>query len=77
MRIYDRFNTRHTAVADLECIFVKNFSQWMVFVEALVDSFKELSADVGGYVCTVGWVVPRDISASSSLRFLLGWLVEF
>ena len=77
MRIYDIFNTRHTAVADLECIFVKNFSQWMVFIEALVDSYKELSADVCGYVRTVGWVIPGDISASSPLWFLLGWMVKF
>ena len=77
MRIYDRLNIWHASVTDFECVFVKKFSQWVVFIEALVDSFKELLADVGGYVRTVGWIIPGDVSAFSSLWFLLGWLVKF
>ena len=34
-----RINIWHAAVTDLERVFVKKVSQWVVFIEVLVDSF--------------------------------------
>ena len=71
MRLYDRLNIWHAAVTEI--------SEWFLLKHLSTALRNFWPMYVGGYVRTVVWVKPGDVSVfvSSSLWFLLGWLVEF
>ena len=65
---YNCFHVVHTAVAYFDVIFVKDFMKFVILGEVFVDELEEGFADVSLYVLAVWWVVPADVSLSTSSR---------
>ena len=56
----------HATVADLDCVTVEDFVQYMIFRELFVEDFKERSSNVGSHVLAKRWVIPIDVSVAVS-----------
>ena len=46
----DLFSVIHAAVADFDCVTIKDFSNFVVFWEVLVYYGKESVSDIGAYI---------------------------
>ena len=46
----DLFSVIHAAVADFDCVMIKDFSNFVVFWEVLVYYGKESVSDIGAYI---------------------------
>ena len=46
----DLFSVIHTAVADFDCVTIKDFSNFVVSLEVLVYYGKESVSDIGAYI---------------------------
>ena len=46
----DLFSVIHTAVADFDCVIIKEFSNFVVFWEVLVYYGRESVSDIGAYI---------------------------
>ena len=69
----------HTRIAELQGVPVEDLSEWMVFLECVVDYAQEFLSDVGGHALAVRSVVPCNVMLSfSGARAWLGsgWLVS-
>ena len=57
----------------------EDLSEWVVFLECVVDYAQEFLSNVGGHTLAVQWVVPCDVTLSfSGARSWLGggWLIS-
>ena len=69
----------HTRKTELQGVPVEDLSEWMVFLECVVDYAQEFLSDVGGHALAVRWVVPCDVTLSFSGAGVWlggGWLVS-
>ena len=69
----------HTRIAELQGVPVEDLSEWMVFLECVVDYAQEFLSDVGGHALAVRWVVPCDVTLSFSGAGAWlggGWLIS-
>ena len=57
----DLFSVIHTAVADFDCVTIKDFSNFVVFWEVLVYYGKESVSDIGAYIFAEWGVVPEYV----------------
>ena len=61
----DLFSVIHTAVADFDCVTIKDFSNFVVSLEVLVYYGKESVSDIGAYI-----FADRGLYQSMLFRFL-------
>ena len=57
----DLFSVIHTAVADFDCVTIKDFSNFVVFREVLLYYGKESVSDIGAYIFAEWGVVPEYV----------------
>ena len=68
----------HTAVTKFQSISVKYFVERIFWGEAIINSLKEFTADVGSNISIIRGIKPGYISISRSLRsWLLGVIFKF
>ena len=59
--IYYSSDVAHAAVAQFNCVFIKNFLEAVRFGQMLVDEGEETFSYIGCYVLGVRGVEPRDV----------------
>ena len=52
------FYIRHAAIAELDCVFVKDFSKFVVSRKTVFDKFKKFAPDVCLDLRIEGWIEP-------------------
>ena len=70
----DLIDTWHTTIAQLDCIFIENLMESVLFAEMFLEEIKEGFSHICFGHQIEGWVVPYDIS--SSLLLFWGFLGE-
>ena len=74
----DLFSVIHAAVADFDCVTIKDFSNFVVFWEVLLYYGKESVSDIGAYIFAEWGVVPEYVVLLSVFSFVsCGWLVMY
>ena len=66
----DLFSVIHTAVADFDCVTIKDFSNFVVSLEVLVYYGKESVSDIGAYIFAEWGVVPEYVFLSTVFLFV-------
>ena len=66
----DLFSVIHAAVADFDCVTIKDFSNFVVFWEVLVFYGKESVSDIGAYIFAEWGVVPEYVVPLSVFSFV-------
>ena len=65
MTVNDLLDVVHATVADLYCVAVEDFSEFVVFVEMFINEVEESVSDVGGDVFAEWGVIPKYVAPFS------------
>ena len=72
----DLCNVIRTAVADFDCVTIRDFSNFVVFWEVLLYYGKESVSDIGAYIFAEWGVVPEYVVLLTVFSFVsYGWFI--